>query len=64
MSKKLIVTENEPANELADDTKLKAKKKFVEPLLTRHETLIENTLDEGGIGSTGVTGGVSTIGGF
>lgn len=64
MSKKLIVTENEPANELADDTKLKAKKKFVEPLLTRHETLIENTLDEGGIGSTGVTGGVGSIGGF
>lgn len=61
MSKKSLVTESEPANELADDTKLKAKKKFVEPLLTRHETLIENTLDEGGIGSTGVTGG---IGGF
>lgn len=61
MSEKSLVTENKPANELAGDTKLKAKKKFVEPLLTRHETLIENTLDEGGIGSTGVTGG---IGGF
>ncbi|NUM74589.1 hypothetical protein HUU40_09520 [candidate division KSB1 bacterium] len=61
MSEKSLATENEPANELPDDAKLKAKKKFVEPLLTKHETLIENTLDEGGIGSTGVTGG---IGGF
>ncbi|MCL4707470.1 hypothetical protein KJ068_20125 [bacterium] len=61
MSEKSLVTENGLVNAPSDDTKLKAKKKFVEPLLTRHETLIENTLDEGGIGSTGVTGG---IGGF
>lgn len=61
MSEKSLLTENRPATGLAGDAKLKAKKKFVEPLLTRHETLIENTLDEGGIGATGVTG---AIGGF
>jgi hypothetical protein len=51
------------ANAASADTQLKAKKKFVEPRLSRHETLIENTLDGGGIGSTGVTGGVTVIGG-
>lgn len=58
VSPKSLETENGLANGLPGDTKLKAKKKFVEPLLTRHETLIENTLDEGGIGATGATGAI------
>lgn len=60
MNEKLVSNAQKKVSEKSRQELLsESKKPFQEPILTRHETLVQNTH----ISSTGVSGGLDAIGG-